>query len=117
MLLRIRWIFIRRRTSKGSFFLARDLPFNPAEHHRTLLAAIGSLDSQQIDGVGGADPLPSKVGIVHRWWASENKKVRHWWQLHCSRSELLTLGERELADIGRSRSDAHIEGSKWFWQR
>ena len=117
MLLHIRWIFIRGRTLTGSFFLARDLPSNSAERNQTLLAAIGSPDSQQIDGVGGADPLMSKVAIVHRWWSSENKKVRHWWQVHCSRSELLTLGERELADIGRSRSDARVEGSKWFWQR
>lgn len=57
---------MRGGTSKGPFFLARDLPSDIATRDRVLLAAMGSPDTRQIDGVGGADPLTSKVGIVSR---------------------------------------------------
>jgi len=59
----------------------------------------------------------SFLAHVHQLWSSANNKIRQWWQLQASRSELLTLGERDLADIGRSQSDAQTEGGKWFWQR
>lgn len=55
---------MRGGTSKGPFFLAHDLPSDIATRDRILLAALGSPDTRQIDGVGGADPLTSKVGIV-----------------------------------------------------
>jgi len=55
---------MRGGTSKGPFILASDLPGNPALRDRVLLAALGSPDARQIDGVGGADPLTSKVAIV-----------------------------------------------------
>ena len=55
---------MRGGTSKGPFFLAKDLPPDAALRDRVLLAAMGSPDRRQIDGVGGADPLTSKVGIV-----------------------------------------------------
>jgi 4-oxalomesaconate tautomerase len=55
---------MRGGTSKGPFFLARDLPSDITIRDRVLLAAMGSPDTRQIDGVGGADPLTSKVGIV-----------------------------------------------------
>lgn len=57
---------MRGGTSKGPFFIAHDLPSDIATRDRVLLAALGSPDTRQIDGVGGADPLTSKVGIVAR---------------------------------------------------
>ncbi len=57
---------MRGGTSKGPFFLASDLPSDAQTRDRVLLAAMGSPDPRQIDGVGGADPLTSKVAIVSR---------------------------------------------------
>ena len=61
---RIPAALMRGGTSKGLYFLASDLPADPAHRDRVLLAAMGSADLRQIDGVGGADPLTSKVAIV-----------------------------------------------------
>jgi 4-oxalomesaconate tautomerase len=55
---------MRGGTSKGLYFNARDLPRDPAARDRILLAAMGSPDSRQIDGVGGAHPLTSKVAVI-----------------------------------------------------
>lgn len=57
---------MRGGTSKGPFFLAADLPADPGTRDRVLLAAMGSPDVRQIDGLGGADSLTSKVAIVSR---------------------------------------------------
>jgi 4-oxalomesaconate tautomerase len=57
---------MRGGTSKGAYFLASDLPSDVATRDRVLLAVMGSPDPRQIDGVGGADPLTSKVAIVSR---------------------------------------------------
>jgi 4-oxalomesaconate tautomerase len=57
---------MRGGTSKGPFFLASDLPSDIPTRDRVLLAALGSPDSKQIDGVGGGNPLTSKVAIVSR---------------------------------------------------
>jgi 4-oxalomesaconate tautomerase len=57
---------MRGGTSRGPFFLASDLPSDPALRDRVLLAVMGSPDKRQIDGLGGAHPLTSKVGIVGR---------------------------------------------------
>lgn len=57
---------MRGGTSKGPFFLASDLPAADALRDRVLLAAMGSPDPRQIDGVGGAEPLTSKVAIVSK---------------------------------------------------
>jgi 4-oxalomesaconate tautomerase len=57
---------MRGGTSKGAYFLAGDLPSDPAVRDRILLAVMGSPDPRQIDGIGGADPLTSKVAIVSR---------------------------------------------------
>lgn len=59
-------MLMRGGTSKGAYFLARDLPADPAARDRILLAAMGSPDPRQVDGVGGAHPLTSKVAIVSR---------------------------------------------------
>lgn len=55
---------MRGGTSKGLYFHACDLPANRAARDRVLLAAMGSPDSRQIDGIGGAHPLTSKVAII-----------------------------------------------------
>ena len=57
---------MRGGTSKGPFFLMSDLPVDPALRDRVLLAVMGSPDARQIDGVGGAEPLTSKVAIVSK---------------------------------------------------
>ncbi|RDG37428.1 PrpF domain-containing protein [Streptomyces corynorhini] len=56
--------FMRGGTSRGPFFRAADLPTDPAARDAVLLAAMGSPDPRQIDGLGGANPLTSKAGIV-----------------------------------------------------
>jgi 4-oxalomesaconate tautomerase len=55
---------MRGGTSKGLYFLADDLPADPAERDDLLLRVMGSPDPRQIDGVGGAHPLTSKVAVV-----------------------------------------------------
>jgi len=57
---------MRGGTSKGPFFLASDLPREPALRDRVLLAVMGSPDARQIDGLGGAEPLTSKAAIVSK---------------------------------------------------
>ncbi|HEY7609656.1 MAG TPA: 4-oxalomesaconate tautomerase [Alphaproteobacteria bacterium] len=57
-------VVMRGGTSKGAYFLARDLPADAATRDRVLLAAMGSPDARQIDGLGGAHPLTSKVAII-----------------------------------------------------
>jgi 4-oxalomesaconate tautomerase len=59
-------LFMRSGTSRGPFFLESDLPADTAARDRVLLAVMGSPDPRQIDGLGGAHPLTSKVGIVRR---------------------------------------------------
>ncbi|TMQ13667.1 MAG: 4-oxalomesaconate tautomerase, partial [Deltaproteobacteria bacterium] len=59
-------LFMRGGTSRGPFFHRADLPADPATRDRVLLAVMGSPDKRQIDGLGGAHPLTSKVGIVSR---------------------------------------------------
>ncbi len=61
---RVMWM--RGGTSKGAFFLAEDLPADPAARDAFLLRIMGSPDPRQIDGMGGADPLTSKVAVVAR---------------------------------------------------
>lgn len=57
-------VVIRGGTSKGLYFLASDLPTDAATRDRILLAVMGSPDNRQVDGMGGAHPLTSKVAIV-----------------------------------------------------
>ncbi|MVV51701.1 4-oxalomesaconate tautomerase [Pseudomonas sp. PB120] len=61
---RIPCLLMRGGTSKGAYFLARDLPEQPALRDRVLLAVMGSPDARQIDGIGGGDSLTSKVAII-----------------------------------------------------
>ena len=57
-------MWMRGGTSKGGYFLKSDLPADAAARDAFLLAMMGSPDPVQIDGMGGADPLTSKVAIV-----------------------------------------------------
>ena len=60
----VRCMWMRGGTSKGAFFLASDLPADTAARDALLLRVMGSPDPRQIDGMGGADPLTSKVAVV-----------------------------------------------------
>ena len=62
----VRTAWMRGGTSKGALFLADDLPADPAARDDLLLRIMGSPDPRQIDGLGGAHPLTSKVGVVSR---------------------------------------------------
>ena len=64
MLTGIRCMVMRGGTSKGLYFLRDELPGDVAARDRFLLRAMGSPDPRQIDGMGGADPLTSKVAVV-----------------------------------------------------
>lgn len=57
-------LWMRGGTSKAAVFLARDLPDDPALRDAVLLRIMGSPDPRQIDGIGGGDPLTSKVAIL-----------------------------------------------------
>jgi 4-oxalomesaconate tautomerase len=59
-------MWMRGGTSKGAVFLADDLPPDPATRDAFLLRIMGSPDPRQIDGMGGADPLASKVAVVSK---------------------------------------------------
>ena len=60
----VRCMWMRGGTSKGGYFLKEDLPEDAATRDAFLLAMMGSPDARQIDGMGGADPLTSKVAVV-----------------------------------------------------
>ncbi len=64
-------VLMRGGTSRGPYFLAKDLPAERDLQSRVLLAAMGSPDARQIDGIGGATTLTSKVAIIspaaHDW--------------------------------------------------
>lgn len=57
-------MWMRGGTSKGGYFLASDLPADPVKRDALFLSIMGSPDPRQIDGMGGGDPLSSKVAIV-----------------------------------------------------
>lgn len=62
----IHCMWMRGGTSKGGYFLKDDLPADTAARDAFLLAMMGSPDPVQIDGMGGADPLTSKVAVVSK---------------------------------------------------
>ncbi|MEV0010322.1 4-oxalomesaconate tautomerase [Streptomyces sp. NPDC051840] len=59
-------MLMRGGTSKGAYFLAEDLPADAGARDGLLLRVMGSPDPRQIDGLGGAHPLTSKVAVVSR---------------------------------------------------
>ena len=62
----VRCMWMRGGTSKGGYFLKDDLPDDTAARDAFLLRVMGSPDPNQIDGMGGADPLTSKVAVVSK---------------------------------------------------
>ena len=60
----IKCVIMRGGTSKGVFFHERDLPADQDERDRLILEIMGSPDPRQINGLGGADHLTSKIAIV-----------------------------------------------------
>jgi len=60
----VRCMLMRGGTSKGAYFLADDLPADRAARDEELLRIMGSPDPRQIDGIGGAHPLTSKVAVI-----------------------------------------------------
>ena len=62
----VRCMWMRGGTSKGGYFLKDDLPAEGAARDALLLRIMGSPDPRQIDGMGGADPLTSKVAIISK---------------------------------------------------
>ena len=59
-------MLMRGGTSKGAYYLDSDLPADASEREALLLGVMGSPDPRQIDGVGGAHPLTSKVAIIKK---------------------------------------------------
>ena len=53
-------------TSKGLFFLSSDLPADIKQRDEVVLGALGSPHEYQVDGIGGSNPLSSKVAIVRK---------------------------------------------------
>lgn len=62
----VRCMWMRGGTSKGGYFLAEDLPSDQSARDAFLLRVMGSPDRRQIDGMGGSDPLTSKIAVVRR---------------------------------------------------
>ena len=57
-------MLMRGGTSKGAYFLADDLPADASQRDELLMRIMGTPDPRQIDGIGGAHPLTSKVAVV-----------------------------------------------------
>lgn len=62
----VRCMWMRGGTSKGGYFLADELPAGKEARDAFLLEMMGSPDARQIDGMGGAGPLTSKVAVVRK---------------------------------------------------
>jgi len=62
----VRCMLLRGGTSKGAYFLAEDLPADPETRDDLLMRIMGTPDPRQIDGVGGAQPVTSKVAVVSK---------------------------------------------------
>jgi len=63
-LMPIKCVMMRGGTSRGAFFLGSDLPANPQARDKLLLSIMGSGHPLQIDGIGGGNPVTSKVAII-----------------------------------------------------
>ena len=57
-------MLMRGGTSKGAYFRSRDLPDDPAQRDDLILRIVGSPDPRQIDGIGGAHALTTKVAVI-----------------------------------------------------
>ena len=92
----VRCMWMRGGTSKGGYFLAEDLP---ADRDAFLLAVMGSPDARQIDGMGGADPLTSKVAVVQA--------------LRSGRGSTSTTCSCRSSSTGRSSPTARTAATSW----
>jgi len=81
---------MRGGTSKGLYFAKQDLPPNIAQRDRVLLAAMGSPDIRQIDGVGGAHPLTSKAAIISKSASADADIDYLFLQIVVDKEEVLT---------------------------
>ena len=81
-------LLMRGGTSKAACFLADDLPSDAPLRDAVLLAAMGSPDARQIDGIGGADPLTSKVAIIRRSARPESDVDYLFAQVNVDRAEV-----------------------------
>ncbi len=61
---RIPCVLMRGGTSRALFVMRNHLPADPVLRDRVILRMYGSPDIRQIDGIGGADPLTSKLAII-----------------------------------------------------
>jgi 2-methylaconitate cis-trans-isomerase PrpF len=61
---RVPCVLMRGGTSRGPFFLASDLPADAQQRDEILIAVMGAGHDLQVDGIGGGNPLTSKVAIV-----------------------------------------------------
>ncbi len=59
-----RCVIMRGGTSRAVFLKEADIPANPEARKRLILRIFGSPDKRQIDGLGGADPLTSKLAVI-----------------------------------------------------
>jgi 2-methylaconitate cis-trans-isomerase PrpF len=71
----LRCVIMRGGTSKAVFLKEADLPEDESERTRTILSVFGSPDRRQIDGLGGADPLTSKLAIIGPARAGEEPRT------------------------------------------
>jgi len=62
--IRLPFVLMRGGTSKAVFLTGDSLPSDAVERDATILALFGSPDPRQIDGLGGADLLTSKLAII-----------------------------------------------------
>lgn len=65
-LMEIKCAILRGGTSKGVYILEENLPANGKEWDKILLKLMGSPDKRQIDGLGGATSVTSKVAIIKK---------------------------------------------------
>lgn len=87
---RIPCLFMRGGTSRGAFFLRSDLPEDQATLDAVILSVYGSPDSRQINGIGGGDPLTSKVAVI-------------------------TPSTREDADVDYTFGQVGVDTAQVFW--
>lgn len=94
--------FMRGGSSRGGFFQLEDLPADPLDRAAWLLAAYGSPDARQIDGIGGADALTSKAALVRRSDRADADVEYTFCQVGIDRAQVSTGGNcgNMLAAVG-----------------
>ena len=73
-------VMMRGGTSRGAFLLAEHLPEDQTQRDKILMAIMGSGNDLEIDGIGGGNPLTSKVAIISRS-SDPRADVDYLWQL------------------------------------